>query len=108
MYDETNKQICAPFVCHCRQSTPEGWDHHTKENLSLLEAERKRSVDLRHSLNGYMSDAARDLRVQADRVDTALAIRIAETDEVRQRMENELLKVWNSKVISSSYLTILF
>jgi len=55
-----------------------------------------------------MSDAARDLRVQADRVDTALAIRIAETDEVRQRMENELLKVWNSKVIDSGYLTILY
>jgi len=55
-----------------------------------------------------MSDAARDLRVQADRVDTALAIRIAETDEVRQRMENELLKVWHSKVTGSSYLTILY
>jgi tektin-4 len=108
MNAETNKQICAPSICHCRQSTPEGWDHYTKENLSLLEAERKRSVDLRHSLNGYVSDAARDLRVQADRVDTALAIRIAETDEVRQRMENELLKVWHRKVIGSSYLTILY
>jgi tektin-4 len=108
MYDETNKQICAPTICHCRQSTPEGWQRYTKENLSLLEAEIKRSIDLRHSLNGYMSDAARDLRVQADRVDTALAIRIAETDEVRQRLENELLKVWKSKVIDSSYLTILY
>ena len=108
MYDETNKQIRAPSVCRCRQSTPEGWDHYTKENLSLLEAERKRSVDLRHSLNGYVSDAARDLRVQADRVDTALAIRIAETDEVRQRMENELLKVWHNKVIGSIYSTILY
>ena len=54
-----------------------------------------------------MSNVARDLRVQADRVDTALAMRIAETDEVRQRMENELLKVWHSKVMGSSYLTNL-
>jgi tektin-4 len=95
MYIETNKQICAPSVCHCRQSTPEGWDHYTLQNLSFLEAERKRSVDLRHFLNSYMSDAARDLRMQANHVDTALAIRIAETDEVRQRMENELQKVWH-------------
>jgi hypothetical protein len=48
-----------------------------------------------------MSDAARDLRTQADCVDMALAMRTAETDEVRQRMENELQKVSHSKVTGS-------
>lgn len=48
-----------------------------------------------------MSDMARDLRTQADRVEMALAMRIAETDEARQRMENELLKVWHIKMIGS-------
>jgi hypothetical protein len=46
-----------------------------------------------------MSDMSRDLRMQADRVDTALAMRIAETDEARQRLENELLKVRHSKQV---------
>jgi hypothetical protein len=44
---------------------------------------------------------ARDLRTQADRVETALLMRIAETDEARQRMENELLKVWQIKLVGS-------
>jgi tektin-4 len=77
----------------CRQSTPEGWEQHTRENIKLLEAVHERSVELRHSLSCFMSDMARDLRTQADRVEMALAKRIAETDEARQRMENELLKV---------------
>ncbi|PNF22228.1 Tektin-4 [Cryptotermes secundus] len=74
------------------QSTPEGWEQYTRENLNLLKAEHKRSVELRHFLSSFMSDMARDLRTQADRVEMALAMRIAETDEARQRMENELLK----------------
>lgn len=39
-----------------------------------------------------MNNAARDLRSQADRVDMALAKRVACTDEVRIRLENELKK----------------
>jgi hypothetical protein len=46
-----------------------------------------------------MSDMARDLRTQADCVEMALAMRIAETDEARQRMENELLKVWYMQMV---------
>lgn len=91
----------------CRQSTPESWENYTRENLSLLEAEHKRSVELRHLLDRLMSDMARDLRTQADCVEMALARRIAETDEVRQRMENELLKVWHIKKVSSLLNTVI-
>jgi hypothetical protein len=52
-----------------------------------------------------MSDTSRDLRMQADHVDTALAMRIAETEEARQRLENELLKVWHSKWVGSQAVT---
>jgi hypothetical protein len=48
-----------------------------------------------------MSDMARDLSTQAGSVEMALATRIAETDEVRQRMEKELLKVWYMKTVGS-------
>ncbi|XP_021931209.1 tektin-4 isoform X2 [Zootermopsis nevadensis] len=74
------------------QSTPESWEHYTRENLNQLEEECKRSTELRHFLDSFMSDMSRDLCMQADCVDTALAMRIAETDEARQRLENELLK----------------
>ncbi|KAJ9591612.1 hypothetical protein L9F63_001826 [Diploptera punctata] len=74
------------------QSTPESWEHYTKENLGLLQAELDRSIELRHFLESFLADMARDLRMQADRVDAALAMRIAETNEVRQRLENELIK----------------
>ncbi|PSN51051.1 hypothetical protein C0J52_01529 [Blattella germanica] len=50
------------------------------------------SVELRHFLESFLADMARDLRMQADRVDTALAMKIAETNEIRMRLENELLK----------------
>lgn len=40
-----------------------------------------------------MLNAARDLRSQADRVELALAKRIACTEEIRIRLENELKKV---------------
>ena len=61
--------------------------------MGLLQAELDRSIELRHFLESFLADIARDLRMQADRVDAALAMRIAETNEIRQRLENELLKV---------------
>jgi len=44
-------------------------------------------------VNNFLSDMARDLRAQSDHVYTALTMRIAETDEARQRLEIEMLKV---------------
>lgn len=77
------------------QSTEDYWEHFTRETLQEAESTRQRSVTLRNSLDSIMLNAARDLRSQADRVELALARKIACTDEIRIRLENELRKVLN-------------
>lgn len=57
------------------------------------EATRQRSVTLRGTLDAILTNAARDLRSQADKVELALAKRVACTEEVTSRLENELKKV---------------
>lgn len=76
-----------------RQSTVEFWEHFTRETLQEAESTRQRSVTLRSTLDAILLNASRDLRSQGDRVDMALSRRIACTDEVRIRLENDLLKI---------------
>lgn len=80
------------LVVFYSQSSAEYWEHFTKETLQEGEATRQRSVALRGTLDAILNNAARDLRTQADKVDMALAKRVACTDEVRIRLENELKK----------------
>ncbi|GJQ70597.1 hypothetical protein Trydic_g22991 [Trypoxylus dichotomus] len=75
------------------QSSPEHWENFTRETLQESEATRQRSVALRGTMDAILTNASRDLRTQADRVEAALSKRIACTDEVRIRLENELKKV---------------
>ncbi|XP_023015774.1 tektin A [Leptinotarsa decemlineata] len=81
--------VCFPE----EQSTPEYWEHFTRETLLEGEATRQRSATLRGTLDAILNNAARDLRSQADRVEMALARRIACTQEVTNRLENELKQV---------------
>lgn len=57
------------------------------------EAARQRSVTLRGTLDAILTNAARDLRTQADKVELALSKRVACVEEVTARLENELKKV---------------
>lgn len=75
------------------QSSPEHWENFTRETLQESEATRQRSVALRGTLDAILINASRDLRTQADKVEAALSKRIACTDEIRIRLENELKKV---------------
>ncbi|KAI4465455.1 tektin [Holotrichia oblita] len=75
------------------QSSPEHWENFTRETLQESEATRQRSVALRGTLDAILTNASRDLRTQADRVEAAISKRIACTDEIRIRLENELKKV---------------
>lgn len=85
------------------QSTPEFWEHFTRETLQSGEATRQRSVVLRGTLDAILINAARDLRSQADRVDMALARRIACTEEIRIRLETELKNVSQLRNIQVSH-----
>ncbi|XP_017771262.1 PREDICTED: tektin-4 [Nicrophorus vespilloides] len=72
------------------QSTQDHWETFTRETLEESEITRQRSVALRGTLDAILSDAAKNLRAQADRLDMALAKRISCTEEIRTRLENEL------------------
>lgn len=76
-----------------RQSSTDYWEHFTRETLLEGEATRQRSVTLRGTLDAILNNAARDLRTQADKVELALAKRIACTEEVTKKLEYELLQV---------------
>lgn len=56
----------------------------------MAEKCRKKSIELRGTLDAILMNSARDLRNQADSVDRALHNRIITMDEMRQRLENEL------------------
>lgn len=86
----------------------EYWEHFTKETLQEGEATRQRSVALRGTLDAILNNAARDLRSQADKVDMALAKRVACTDEVRIRLENELKKVFKFSLKNLKFIKIIF
>lgn len=75
------------------QSTPQFWEHFTRESLYQSEMTRQKAVALRGTLDAILTNASRDLRTQADKVDTALAKRIACVEELRTKLEMELKKV---------------
>uniref|UniRef100_A0A1B6BY47 Tektin n=1 Tax=Clastoptera arizonana TaxID=38151 RepID=A0A1B6BY47_9HEMI len=73
------------------QSTPSGWEENVRDVLQTAEAVKGQSCELRALLDGpIFSDCVKDLRAQADKVDTALAKKIAQTDLCLQALENEL------------------
>lgn len=74
-------------------STPDYWEHFTRESLEQAEQTRQKAVNLRGTLDAILSNASRDLRSQADKVEAALAKKIACTDELIAKMEIELKKV---------------
>lgn len=54
---------------------------------------RKQSEQLRGTLDAILTNAARDLRSQADSVERALADRITCMEDVRQKLEIDLRSV---------------
>ncbi|XP_015428423.1 PREDICTED: tektin-4 [Dufourea novaeangliae] len=74
------------------QSTPESYEHYTRESLTDAEIARQKSVTLRSTLDGIYTNSIKDLRDQATRVDLALGTKIKLTEEVRVQLEKELLR----------------
>lgn len=83
------------LLCSFRQSSEEYWEHFTKETLESCELTRQKSITLRSTLDAILINAARDLRTQADTVECALTSRVAESDEIRTKLENDLQECLN-------------
>lgn len=89
-------------MCSYRQSSEMYWEQFSVETLDECERTRQKSVMLRGTLDAILTNAARDLRSQADRVEQALSARIACMDEIRVKLENDL-----NDVVFQKYYFIL-
>lgn len=91
--NNSENELIKLLIFNFSQSSPEYYEHFTKVTLDDCETTRQKSVTLRGTLDAILINAARDLRSQADTVESALTARISCMDEVRIRLENELRTV---------------
>lgn len=75
------------------QSTPEAWSQNSHDNIVAAENERMASIQMRELIKNIICDTSRDMREQADRVETALSKRVEEIAAGKARMENQLENV---------------
>ncbi|XP_071976034.1 tektin-4 [Engystomops pustulosus] len=73
-------------------STPESWAQHSHENIYKAERERMASINLRSLIDSILQDTAEDLRSQCDAVNSALAQRCEEVEDVKRKLEDHLSK----------------
>jgi tektin-4 len=81
------------FASISSQSTPESWAQNSHDNIVAAENERVASIQMRELINNIIQDATRDMREQADRVESAFAKRIEEIAAAKAKMENQLHNV---------------
>ena len=77
----------------CSQSTPESWAQFTHDNIVRAEHERAASVQLRTLIDNVVSDTSRDMKEQADAVDSAFQKRICEVENAKAALDDNLRKV---------------
>lgn len=75
------------------QSTPESWAQFTHDNIARAEHERLASIQLRALVDNVIQDTSRDIKEQADAVDAAFRRRVAEVQEAKERLEDNLKKI---------------
>jgi tektin-4 len=68
------------------QSTPESWAQNSHDNIVNGQNQLMASIQLRALIDSILTDTARDMREQADVVETELARRIAELSDAMQKM----------------------
>ncbi|XP_056392817.1 tektin-4 [Hyla sarda] len=73
-------------------STPETWAQHSHENIYKAERERMASINLRSLIDNILQDTSEDLRSQCDTVNSALASRCEEVEDVKSKLEDHLKK----------------
>ncbi len=79
------------------QSTPESWAQNSHDNIVNGQNQLMASIQLRALIDSILTDTARDMREQADVVETELARRIAELSDAMQKMIYNMREV-NKKI----------
>jgi len=75
------------------QSTPESWAQFSHDNIVRGEHERMSSMQLRQLIDNILEDTSRDEREQCDTVNVAFQKRVAEMEDAKTKMEENLKKV---------------
>jgi len=75
------------------QSTPESWAQFTHDNITRAEHERMASIQLRTLIDNVLQDTSRDMREQADSVDSSFQKRVEEVQDSKNKLEENLRKV---------------
>ncbi|CAF4429765.1 unnamed protein product, partial [Adineta steineri] len=68
------------------QSTPESWAQNSHDNIVNGQNQLMASIQLRSLIDSILVDTSRDMREQADVVETEFGKRIAEMSDALQKM----------------------
>ena len=81
------------------QSTPESWAQSCHDNIVNGQNQLMASIQLRSLIDSILTDISRDMREQADVVESEFARRIAEMSDSMQKMIQNLREVRNLSFI---------
>ena len=81
------------FVRSFSQSTPESWAQNSHDNIVNGQNQLMASIQLRSLIDSILTDISRDMREQADVVETEFARRIAEMSDAMQKMIQNMREV---------------
>jgi tektin-4 len=75
------------------QSTPESWAQNSHDNIVNAQHQLMASIQLRSLIDSILTDTARDMREQADVVETEFGRRIAQMADAMQKMTHNMREV---------------
>jgi len=74
-------------------SSTEQWEDHSNRNILDADKQTQNSASLRAIVDGILQTTCNDMRRQKEETDVALARRIAETRDAKEKLEGHLAKV---------------
>ncbi len=75
------------------QSTPESWSQNSHDNIVNGQNQLMASIQLRALIDSILNDISRDMREQADMIETEFARRISEMSDAMQKMIHNMREV---------------
>ena len=75
------------------QSTPESWAQNSHDNIVNAQNQLMASIQLRSLIDSILTDISRDMREQADVIESEFARRIAEMSDAMQKMIHNMREV---------------
>jgi len=80
-----------------RSTTPDEWEDFSNRNINETEKQCQNSAALRVIVDGVLQSTCNDMRRQKHQTDVAVARRIAETRDAKEKLEAHLAKVRQSR-----------